>query len=58
MNENETGIPAEQEAPDAVDTEAIRRKLKSLLGSQQELPIAQLIIEAVLAAFRKGNDDD
>lgn len=39
------------------DTEAIRQKLLSRLGEQQDLPAARMIIEAVLDAIREARDD-
>ncbi|WP_417070909.1 hypothetical protein [Niveibacterium terrae] len=45
--------------PDAelADLEAIRQNLLSRFGTQQDLPAASLIIEAVLEAFRELRDD-
>lgn len=39
------------------DIEAIRQKLLSRLGAQQDLPAARMIIEAVLDALREAHDD-
>lgn len=54
MTDTSESREADVELP---DFEAIRQKLLSRLGAQQDLPAASMIIEAVLDALREARDD-